>query len=111
MHDCDPIYPKPNPKWKDLILEKNIPYILKETIEAYCEDAEAVNLIPNLNQLDCKTLIIKGEKEGSLLSKDAIAQITEKLAKFEIENLPNSAHGLSMEDSFLFQSSMTNFLR
>jgi pimeloyl-ACP methyl ester carboxylesterase len=110
LHDCEPTYPKISEKWRDMLIAANRPHIPAKTVEAYCKDSELVDLNSRLNELPCPTLILRGEKEGSLLPEAKAKEMKEFLQNSEIMSLPNSAHELADLDHALFVRSLEQFM-
>ena len=111
LHDCTPVYAKISEKWRDALISANRPHIPAETVTAYWQDSEAVDLSARLTEISCRTLILRGEKEGSLLPSEQACALQELLPRSEISTLPNTAHELADEDRIRFIDTLNAFMR
>lgn len=110
IHDCEPTYPKISEKARDALISAARPHIPARTVIAYWQDSEAVDLTSQLKQISCSALIIRGEKEGSLLSLERAKAMKLLLKNSQLATLPNSAHELSEIDRDSFVSSLQCFM-
>jgi pimeloyl-ACP methyl ester carboxylesterase len=110
LHDCEPSYLKVSEKWRDMLIAANRPHIPAETVTAYWQDSEAIDLNPRLPEIRCPTLIFRGEKEGSLLPLEQATKMQKALGSAEIVNLPNSAHELATGDRDIFLNAIRRFI-
>jgi pimeloyl-ACP methyl ester carboxylesterase len=110
FHDCEPTYPKISEKWRDNLISANRPHMPAQTVTAYWQDSEAIDLTSRLVETTCPILILRGEKEGSLLPFEKANAMKQLLASVQLSSLPNSAHELADTDQELFVSSISRFM-
>lgn len=111
LHDCEPVYFKPPEKWRDAVIAAKQSHIPQETVIAYWQDAEMVNLMDQLPKIFCPTLLLRGEKEGSLLPLQRAQTMMGLIKSGKMNSLPHSAHELADEDRNLFIKTMQDFCR
>jgi pimeloyl-ACP methyl ester carboxylesterase len=96
--DFSPAYPKYSEKWKDNILRLSNRKISNTAINGIIKDAERVELDQELTTLQFPVLILKGKKDGSLLSETALSHYLDYLPHSEIRLIQSAGHMIFDED-------------
>ncbi len=110
LGDCAPTYKKTSEKWRDSVLANAVPELLSaEAANGFHDDSSEVDMLRAFEELALPTLLIKGEKEGSLLTEEDITTLVALNPKTKVLRLPNSAHGVENKDRDLVTKAFIKF--
>lgn len=74
-------------------------------------ESRQVNYRDDLPKLDCPTLIMRGENEGSLLSDDDVKFYVEGLSDARLEVFNDAGHDIQKDQFYRFVKVINNFLK
>lgn len=109
LHDCPPRYVRPSESWRDRLLALQKPWMPSETVTAYWQDAEDVDLTPRLREIGCPTLLLRGALEGTMLSPEHADSLASMLPNGRVRVLAQSAHEIGPEDLGAYLSILRDF--
>ncbi len=110
LDDAEPVYPQLTRNWVQRMIAAQFLWAHPFALERIQQESVECDLFDRLPEISAPVLIIRGEQEGSLLSKAAALRMKARLPKAEIIHLPNSGHGASVEDFPDFRDATVNFL-